>query len=313
MKKFAKLPAAVLALFILITISGCSSRSSASKTFSASTEAFAEEADTGAGAKNETAVNGAQKNEKDTQSASEKPDAARKIVKRANLTVQTENYDKSVSAFESLVTEFGGYLQSSTIEGNGIKDGGFNRNATCVARIPSDRLDEFLNSVSGTGSIVRKSVNGEDITQNYYDMDSRLKTLRVEQTRLRELMAKANKVEDLLSIEQRLSEVETQIEELTGGLKRMDSLISLSTVTVKFQEVRVISAGNSNSLGGQVASMFRTSLNALSQTGRFLLLTVTAIFPFAAVALVLLAIFFFIRKRCIKKKIKTPTPTDSDK
>ncbi|MFU0831990.1 MAG: DUF4349 domain-containing protein [Oscillospiraceae bacterium] len=220
---------------------------------------------------------------------------ARKVIKRADLVLQTTQYNESSTKLESLVTSFGGYIESSSVQGD-IPGSDELRSAIYTVRVPSNRLEEFLNSAGNIGTVKNKSISGEDITQNYFDSETRLKTLRMEQDRLLELMEKAQEIEDIIAIEQRLTEVQNEIEQLLGQLKRWDSLISLSTVTVTIHEVRDIIPTKADGLGGQIASVFHVSLHTLTEVCRYLVLAVTAAIPFLAVAAVIVAVILYLRK-----------------
>ena len=230
------------------------------------------------------------------------PDAdPRKVVKSAELSLQTVAYDQSAAKFEALVSSSGGYLENSSVQGKSA-GGESGRVASYTVRVPAERLDEFLGKAGEIGSVVSRSVRGEDVTQSYFDSETRLKTLRAEQERILALMEKAEKIEDVIKIEERLTEVQTEIERLTGELKRLDSLISLSTVTVTITEVGVITAPQAGGLGGQLVSTLRASVFAVGQFFRWVLLGATAVLPFAAVAAVVLAAVFLIRRQLKKRK-----------
>lgn len=228
--------------------------------------------------------------------------SARKVVKTAGLSIETLDYGKSTAGFEKSVAEFGGYIENSSVQGTGQGSGASRRTASYTARIPAERLEEFLDRAGSVGTIVSRSTGGEDVTQNYYDTDTRVKSLETERDRLLDLMKKADKMADVLAIEQRLTEVQTQIEQLTGDLKRMDSLVSLATVTVSIQEVAAITEPAAQGFGGQISAVFRSSLNAFARTSRTVFLALVAVLPFAAAAAAVVGIILLIRRRRKGKK-----------
>lgn len=296
------LPAALC----LAVFAGCSASSAPASRASATSQSYAGFAE-GKSVEDGAGVNGAAADEAAaapaaSQAPSQNPAAdSRKVVKSAELVLQTTRYDEAAAKFESLVGSSGGYIESSSVQGTGA-GGDDGRVAVYTVRVPAERLDEFLNGAGALGTVVSRALHGEDVTQSYFDSETRLKTLRTEQDRILALMQKAEKIEDVITIEQRLTEVENEIEQLTGELKRLDSLISLSTVTVKINEVSVITSPQGNGLGGQLASMLRTSVSALGKFFRYLLLALTAALPFLAVAAVIAAAVLFIRRRIKKKK-----------
>lgn len=253
--------------------------------------------------------------EKQTAAAAQSTaDAGRKIVKTAEMTVETEHYDKSASDFQAAVAKFGGYIESSEIQGAGVNAGDTKRTAAYTVRVPAEKLDAFLESAGTVGSVTAKSIRGQDITQSYTDSDARLKALKEERDRILELMNKATKIDDVIAIEQRLTDVQNEIEQLTAHLKNWDSLIALSTVTVKIQEVDAVQPPAQKGFGNQVGALFTASVDALGKTFRYLFLGIVAVLPFAAVIAVLAAAVLLIRKRTKKgKDIPSEKPTDDDK
>lgn len=301
MKRFLSLllPAALC----LSVFAGCSASSAPASRASVASQAFAgEKSAMDAAGLSDEAEKTAAAAPTASQAPSQNPAAdSRKVVKSAELVLQTVRYDEAAAKFESLVGSFGGYIESSSVQGTGAGDDD-GRSAVYTVRVAANRLDEFLNGAGALGTVVSKGLRGEDVTQSYFDSETRLKTLRTEQDRILTLMQKADKIEDVITIEQRLTEVENEIEQLTGELKRLDSLISLSTVTVTINEVSVITSPQADGLGGQLASMLRTSVSALGRLFRYLLLALTAALPFLAVAAVVAAAVLLVRRRIRKKK-----------
>ena len=240
-------------------------------------------------------------------------DAGRKIVKSAEMTVETEHYDKSAADFQAAVVKFGGYIENSDIQGAGVNAGDTKRTATYTVRVPADKLDSFLDSAGAVGSVTAKSIHGQDITQSYTDSDARLKALKEERDRILELMNKATKIEDVIAIEQRLTDVQNEIERLTASLKNMDSLVSLSTVTVTIKEVEAVQQPAQKGFGNQVGALFAASVDALGKTFRYLALGVVAVLPFAVVFGAIIAAIVFIFKKQKKRKAPPEKPEEDKK
>lgn len=291
-----------LILIGLTAAAGCSSGTSASpgRRNTVSPASAAEYAAEGAAG----LANGVQKDSAASTAESRSVSNSRKVIKSADLDLQTLHYDEANQKLEALTASFGGYIESSTVQGDASGSDAL-RSASYTVRVPSDRLEEFLAGAGDLGSVVRKSIRGEDVTQNYFDSETRLKTLRAEQDRILDLMGKAEKIDDVLAIEKRLTEVQNEIEQLTGQLKQWDSLISLSTVTVMVREVAAITAPPAKGLDGQIGSIFRASLHALGEACRYFVLAVAAALPFLAVAAVIGAAVIFFRRK-IKKGRSTP-------
>ncbi|MHB8963939.1 MAG: DUF4349 domain-containing protein [Saccharofermentanales bacterium] len=230
-------------------------------------------------------------------------DAQRKIVFTASLRIETLRYDDSISDFEELVADSLGYVQESRVEtSSGINGSQSLRTATYTVRIPSDQLKQFRNAMGDIGTITLNTITGDDVTDQYFDAQSRLSSLRVQETRLLELLEEAASLEDILEIEDRLSEVRYDIESLTGTLAKLDSLVDMSTVTVEIYEVEALSEPVPENFFGQVSSVFKKSISALVETLKMFSLVIVAVLPFAVIVGFILAVVLILHARFVKRR-----------
>lgn len=159
--------------------------------------------------------------------------AAAKMVYTASVEAETQDYDACTAALDSLVEELGGYLEYASMGSYG--DG--RRNAFYTVRIPAVRFRDFLASVGEIGHVVSQEQNADNISEMYYDTESRLATQRTKLERLQNLLAQAENMEDIITLESAISETELQIEQLTGSLRRYDSLVDFATIEIRLREV----------------------------------------------------------------------------
>ena len=110
-------------------------------------------------------------------------------------------------------------MPSSSLEGERYR----NRHSYYVARIPQNKLDEFLNNVNDLGTVSYKSENTEDVTLSYYDSKAQKDALEVEQERLMDILEKSETIEQIIALEQRLSEVRYEINSLGSTLRLLDN------------------------------------------------------------------------------------------
>ena len=162
-----------------------------------------------------------------------------KLIRTVNMQLQTKEFDSLLSYLDAKVAEFGGYIQSSQIFGNGMDTYGY-RSASMTLRIPQSKLDSFVSGVSETATVVRKSENAENITLKYADTEARLKSLQIEQERFLELLEKADTIETILVLEEHLTELRYEIESYASTLKLYDNKVNYSTVTLEVSEVKRI-------------------------------------------------------------------------
>ena len=166
-------------------------------------------------------------------------DTERKIVYTGSMELQTKEFDKALEDITALVKESGGYISSQETNGRSLTYSGgyYSRYASLTVRVPADKFDSLMNGVSGICNVTDQSVSADDISDTYYDAEAHLSTLKLEEERLLDILSKAEKLEDVITLEQALSDVRYQIESLTAQLRRMDNSVTYSTLTLYLSEV----------------------------------------------------------------------------
>lgn len=187
-----------------------------------------------------------------------------KLIQRADYEVQTTDYPAAETALEALVERCGAYFEYQETSGGGYYESAARRWGSFTIRVPKEQYDAFTGSVGEVGHVVSQSGSAEDVGQNYSDIELRLQTQRTKQERLLALLEKAATMEDIISLENALSETEYQIEQYTSDLKRYDSLIDFATIELRLTEVARISdePGEVAPLGARVASAFGEGLHS---------------------------------------------------
>ena len=165
-----------------------------------------------------------------------------KLVYTGNLTIETLEFDAACEAVSRRVTEMGGFIERSDRSGRTSYNGEgapvlVDRYASYTLRIPSDRFELFMESAGEMGNVVNISRNLDNISQRFYDTQSRLEASRVQYDRLLELLEQAESMEDILVIESRLSEVRYEIESMTTTLRGWQAQVDYSTVHLYIEEV----------------------------------------------------------------------------
>ena len=158
-----------------------------------------------------------------------------KIIKTVEAYVQTKEYDKYISGLTANVTANGGYVEKSDANMGGYYNS--NRHCTYVLRIPADKLDEFMLAAEENGKITSKTETQQNVTLEYVDLESRISAYKTEKETLTGLLEKAASLENVLAIQERLSEVNYQIENYTAQLRVLANRVSYSTVTLNIDEV----------------------------------------------------------------------------
>ncbi|MDE6319961.1 MAG: DUF4349 domain-containing protein, partial [Lachnospiraceae bacterium] len=198
------------------------------------------------------------------QSTVAAPETSRKLIKTVNISAETENFDTLVPGLQKQVETLGGYIESISVYDVGsyyVEDTmQKQRCANLTARVPKEKLDGFLLQVGEQTNMTSRSENVEDVTLRYVDLESHKKALLTEQERLLALMEKAESVEDIITIEGRLSEVRYQLESMESQLRTYDNQIDYSTVYLSIEEVRKYSAPQTATVWQRIGNGFMKSL-----------------------------------------------------
>ena len=155
-----------------------------------------------------------------------------KIIRTADLDIQSTEYDEAVNIINALVEEFGGYFESRA-----LSDGSGYRYANLTIRIPAENYDQFLEKLNEAGTITSLYEDAEDVSSSYKDLESRLETAKTKLARLQELLAQAEDMSDIITIESAISDTEYEIDYLQGCLNGYDSRVSYSTIYIYLREV----------------------------------------------------------------------------
>lgn len=164
-------------------------------------------------------------------------DSDAKIIRTAEVTIQTLDFDRAVEALAALTEENGGYYESARVDSGSYYDSAPRRSATYVVRVPRENFDAFHSGAEGVGHVYSYTENARDVGEEYYDTEARLETLETKRERLLELLEQADVMEDIIALEGALADVQYEIDQHTTTLRRYDSLIGYSTFTVYLNEV----------------------------------------------------------------------------
>jgi len=161
----------------------------------------------------------------------------RKLIRTVTMELQTLEFDTFTAQIDTMVTDLGGYVQSSSFNGNSIYSSS-NRNAGYTLRIPADKLDSFLEQIGGMANVTYQNEETQDVTLDYVDIEAHKESLQTEYDRLIELLAMAENVDAIVTLEARLSEVRYQIESYESQLRIYDNQVDYSTVYLTVNEVQ---------------------------------------------------------------------------
>ena len=159
----------------------------------------------------------------------------KKMILTANLSLSTQNLDDVVDELLNNVNKYNGYIQSSSTYTSSYN----NRKYEATIRIPAKDYQEFINQLKTSSNVVRYSEELEDITEQYSDLEARINSLKAQEAKVLEFYEHAESIEDLMSIESRLSELRYQIEAYETRIKNYDLLINYSTLYLTIDETKI--------------------------------------------------------------------------
>lgn len=149
-----------------------------------------------------------------------------RIVKTGEITLEVEHVGEALGRVRALAVELGGYV-------GGSQAGTLDDRATLTIRIPAASFDEAIARLNEMDAeVVAEATREQDVTGQVVDLEARIDNLRASETSYRELVARAERVEDILAVQSRLDEVRGQIEQLTAQLEAIESQAALSTLTI---------------------------------------------------------------------------------
>lgn len=219
----------------------------------------------------------------------------RKLIKTVNMTVETEEYDSLIQTLNQKIASLGGYAEYFSTQGT---EG--DRYSSMTIRIPKNNLDTFLETLEGVSNITYRQENIEDVTLDYVDVESRKKMLEKEQQRLLELMGEADNLEDILTIESRLTEVQYELESKESQLRTYDNQIDYSTVYLDINEVARYTPQEQKGTWAKISTGFMENLYQVGRGIRNFLIAVIIHIPniivfLAAIGILALIVRFIIR------------------
>ena len=214
-----------------------------------------------------------------------------KIIKEATLKFETDNLENSFNQIQKA---------ASTSKARIINDSEGKDFATAfrnlTIKVPSQNFDRFISDVSkGVSYFEVKNISAEDVTEQYIDLTSRLKTKKKLEERYLEILKKANKVSEILEIEEQISAIREEIEAKEGQLKYLESRVSESTITIEFYKTIAEKEGVKISYGSKLWNAVKSGFFSLSD----LLISLISVWPFV----ILFCVFaYFIRRKLKRRK-----------
>ena len=311
--KIRKIAVLLLSLLMLLSLAGCAASSKANMGYGNGSVKAPEAADT---AYSSNTLNDYTASESKDPEAPSKEDSTsvappenRKLIQTIRISAETEDMDALLSQLNARIAEYSGYVEGQNIYNGSAYSNRRYRNAELTIRVPAASVENFLNQVSQISNVVSSNKTVEDITLKYVSTESRMKALQTEEARLLELLAKAETMDDLLTIEKYLTEVRSELEMVTSSLRVYDNRVDYATVYLSVSEVKEYTVvSEPETVWERIGEGFSDSMKDLG-TGfeNFFVFIVVNIPYFVLLAAIITVVVLLLRLRK-KKKAKKSSP-----
>lgn len=228
---------------------------------------------------------------------------AEKLVYTSYVTLETENFDKATEELHKTIATLGGIIISENAYNlNKVNYSGY-RSLEMIVRIPQENYDTFHAGLAESYNIASIRNTVDNLTETYYDNENRLKSYRIQEERLFTMLEQAKTVSEMLSIEERLCEVQYQIESLTNTQNTIDNDVKYATFHLNLEEVTKYTTPAPKTFVDRLGETLADSGEAFLDVAENLLFMFIYLAPYLVILAVILVIVIVAVKRSNKKRL----------
>lgn len=232
--------------------------------------------------------------------------AATHVIRTASLTVQVEDVPKALDEARTTVENAGGYVGDEDTS----RDEEGRERTRLELRVPVDAYQDVLDGLEGAGKLLHRGAKAQDVTDQVVDVESRVKSQRASVARVRELMDRATKLSDVVTLEGELSSRQTELEALLAQQASLKDRTSLATITLSLSETPVDEAAEDDDPG--FTDALAAGWDAFVTMLRWLAVALGAVLPFAVVAALLVLVWLrVVRPRLPRRTAPAAAPAQS--
>ena len=211
------------------------------------------------------------------------PELERKLVKSANLSIRVDNLEKADASVSVMLEQFKGYAASTNISEN---------SRYYSLRIPAPQYDTFLTEVNGMGRLINRYESTEDVTLRYYDLEGRLETRRELLRTYQSYLRRANNMEEILSVEARIADLQHDIENTGTQLRHLSNKVDYASIDLQLLGPVAAKKNKSETLGEKIKQLFGGFGGFLSSAAVILIGFIVYGIPSLAIAILLFWLLF---------------------
>lgn len=238
-----------------------------------------------------------QKAENDIEINTKNISENRLIIKNGSMSIVVKNVQESAKAIGEFATKNGGFVVYSNIYKNDIAPV-----AEVRIRIPVEKFDSGISEIKKFGEVKSESVDGQDVTEEYVDLESQLKNLKATENQFLAIMAKAEKITDILAVQNELKRVRSEIETITGRMKYLEKSAAMSTLSVSLSSDPDALPTFYKEVKWKPLGVLKSAVRTLVEVGKYLVNFAIWLVVFIPVWILIIIGYFVGRK--IYRKIK---------
>jgi hypothetical protein len=303
--KFMKLKLLTILLFSLglfMTLVGCQAERPSEKTTTAPIPRSEEVSESGGTKK--TSIDSEKKAQKISLNEPEQTQSAqtveRKIIRNANLTLEANDPEETSNKISSLVAQKNGFVINSDTQQRTNPGGSTSIIVNLTLRVPATQFDATLSEIRAlVPKVVQEKVTGQDVTEEFIDVEARLRTQKALEAQFLEILKQAKSVNETLEVQKQIAEVRGEIEKVEGRLRYLQNQTSLSTITITLRPPEAFAAG-STGFFSELGRAISDGINAALTVILFLIRAILALLPI----IILLGVPIWLLVRYLKRKYR---------
>lgn len=227
----------------------------------------------------------------------------RKIIRNADLRIEANSPEETQQKIAQIAESKSGFV-IETSQTNSNVNASTRDIVNMTIRVPADKFEEAIAEIRATGNrVIQENVKGQDVTEEFIDIEARLKTQRALEEQFLEIMKRATTVADTLNVQRELAQVRGEIEKIEGRKRFLENQSSLSTIKIQLQTPTSLSA-NPTGFFYELKEALSTGFNAALKVILFLITAAIALLPF--LLLIVLPLFLLLR-HFWRKRIRRKT------
>lgn len=205
----------------------------------------------------------------------------RKIIRNGELTLETDSPTEGLRKITAAAESHGGFVVTSEFKQNPVAAGAKpSQGVVVVARVPATQFASALDQIRNAGErVIQERISGQDVSEEYLDLEARLRTKKALEAQFLEIMKQARKVEDALEVQRELADVRTEIEQLEGRRRFLENQAALSTITTTLQMPQPIVAATTSGFGTSVKRTFGDAIDTAASIVLFIIQAVIVLIP----------------------------------